>query len=84
MNFAHNQSLSKAAFVGLFLLTGIPLVPSPVALAAGFSFSFFFGNPLPDLASRASKTLLKLSVIGLGFGAHYCGPTSALRTFKPG
>ena len=63
--------LSKAAFVSLFLLTALPFVSSPMALVAGFSFSFLFGNPLTELTSRASKTLLKLSVVGLGFGVNF-------------
>ena len=71
MSFVQNQNLSKAAFVGLFLLMGLPLISSPVALVAGFSFSFFLGNPLSDLTSRASRALLKLSVIGLGFGINF-------------
>jgi len=63
--------INKAAFVCLFLLMGLPLISSPVALIAGFSFCFLFGNPLPELTSSASKSLLKLSVIGLGFGVNF-------------
>lgn len=63
--------ISKVAFVSLFLLTALPFVSSPIALVAGFSFSFVFGNPLLELTSRASKTLLKLSVVGLGFGVNF-------------
>jgi hypothetical protein len=40
------RKLNKWVFVGLFLLTAIPIVISPVALIAGFSFSFLFGIPL--------------------------------------
>src|SRR5210317_1892618 len=65
------NQLNKAAFIGLFFLTALPLVSSPVALVAGFSFSFVFGNPLPQLTARVSKTLLKLSVVGLGFGVNF-------------
>jgi uncharacterized integral membrane protein (TIGR00698 family) len=46
----------------------LPAVSSPAALLAGFIFSILFGNPFPEQASRAGKALLKLSVIGLGFG----------------
>lgn len=52
----------------LFLLTALPVVSSPVALLTGFSFSMMFGNPFPEKTARAGKVLLKLSVIGLGFG----------------
>lgn len=71
MDTEKSQQLYKVAFVGLFFLTALPLVSSPVALAAGFSFSFIFGNPLPELTARVSKTLLKLSVVGLGFGVNF-------------
>ncbi len=64
------RKLNKRIFIGLFLLTAIPIVTSPVALVAGFSFSFFFGNPLPEWTSKASNLLLKLSVVGLGFGVN--------------
>jgi uncharacterized integral membrane protein (TIGR00698 family) len=63
--------LSKIAFISLFLLTALPWVSSPAALIAGFAFSFLFGNPLPKLTSKAGKFLLKLSVIGLGFGVNF-------------
>ena len=71
MNLDPQHKGFKAAFVGLFLLTALPLVTSPVALVAGFTFSLLFGNPLPDLTARASKALLKLSVVGLGFGVNF-------------
>lgn len=65
------QKIGKAAFGGLFLLTALPLVTSPVALLAGFAFSFLFGNPVPEKTARLSKILLKLSVVGLGFGVNF-------------
>ena len=71
MNLDPPHKVLKAAFVGLFLLTALPLVTSPVALVAGFTFSLLLGNPLPDLTARASKFLLKLSVVGLGFGVNF-------------
>ncbi|WP_244151894.1 YeiH family protein [Malonomonas rubra] len=58
------------AFVGLFLLTALPFVSSGLALSAGFAFSFLFGNPFPRQTGQYSKTLLKLSVVGLGFGVN--------------
>lgn len=86
MSLIHNQNRSRIIFVGLFLLTGLPVVSSPVALVAGFSFCFLFGNPLPELTAKSSKLLLKLSVIGLGFGINFIevvevGKTSLLLTF---
>jgi len=82
----NQQKTLKTAFIGLFLLTVLPLVTSPVALATGFAFSFLFGNPFPDKTARLSKTLLKLSVVGLGFGVNFAevievGKNSLLLTF---
>ena len=71
MSSDRHLEIRIAAFVGLFLLTALPLVSSPAALVAGFLFSFFIGNPLPEQTSRAGKVLLKLSVIGLGFGINF-------------
>jgi len=60
----------KIAFVCLFLLMALPWITSPLALTAGFVFCYLFGNPFPELTSRVSKSLLKLSVFGLGFGVN--------------
>lgn len=70
MQHDHNKKLKTALFIGLFLCTGLPQVASPLALVAGFLFCFFFGNPLPELTAKTSKVLLKLSVVGLGFGVN--------------
>lgn len=56
------------AYTLLFLLMAAPVVTSPVALLLGFSFVLLFGNPAPRLTAKAGKTLLKVSVVGLGFG----------------
>ncbi|RLB74605.1 MAG: putative sulfate exporter family transporter [Deltaproteobacteria bacterium] len=56
----------------IFLLLGtaclLPVITTPMALAAGIVFSLFFGNPWPKKSVAASQILLKLSVVGLGFG----------------
>ena len=71
MTSDRKRKVRITAFLGLFLLTALPMISSPVALVAGFLFSFFIGNPLPEQASRAGKILLKLSVVGLGFGIKF-------------
>ena len=62
--------ISRMAFILLFLAVAHPLVSPSLALFAGFFFSFFWGNPYETASSKASKILLKLSVVGLGFGVH--------------
>tara|TARA_R110000751_G_scaffold48931_3_gene108871 strand:+ start:6622 stop:7506 length:885 start_codon:yes stop_codon:yes gene_type:complete len=43
-------------------------VSSPVALVGGFLFSYFLGHPFLTLNSKAVNWLLKIAVVGLGFG----------------
>jgi uncharacterized integral membrane protein (TIGR00698 family) len=62
------SNLKKAAFVVMALLCLWPKVDTPKALAAGILFSLLLSNPMPQLASKWSKILLQLSVVGLGFG----------------
>lgn len=58
----------KVLFCSLLLLCLFPMVNTAYALIAGILFSLLLGNPLPQQASYWSKTLLQLSVVGLGFG----------------
>jgi len=71
LNDAQQYKLKKTAFICLFLLTALPFISSATALAAGFIFSFFIGNPNPEMTSKISKSLLKISVVGLGFGVDF-------------
>lgn len=70
MNYRQKKT-HGSAFVALFLLTAVPLITSPIALIAGFFFSFLFDNPFPEKSARLSKVLLKISVVGLGFGVNF-------------
>src|SRR5680860_1259265 len=58
----------KSVFVLLILISISGLVSAPLALAFGIAYGLLLENPWPDQTARASKNLLKLSVIGLGFG----------------
>lgn len=58
----------KSVFVLLLLISISGLVAAPVALAIGIAYGLLLENPWPDQTARAGKSLLKLSVIGLGFG----------------
>lgn len=60
--------LVQLLFVVLFLSCFIPLVSAPIALVGGILFSLIFNNPFPVFSHRATGWLLKLSVVGLGFG----------------
>ena len=58
----------KVSFVILFLVCLLPFIDAPIALVLGVIFALCFGNPFSSLSQKASKLLLKLSIIGLGFG----------------
>ena len=58
-------------FVVAFLLTALPFFSSAYALILGIILSLTLGNPFPSLTAKYSKQLLKLSVIGLGFGVNF-------------
>jgi uncharacterized integral membrane protein (TIGR00698 family) len=61
-------AVKKGFFVLLLLACAIPGVSTADALAAGILFSLVLENPWPKEMSILSKELLKISVVGLGFG----------------
>lgn len=62
------DNVRKALFI--LCLTGclVPAVGPPLALLLGIGFSLLLGNPWPQKSAAASKIVLQLSVVGLGFG----------------
>jgi len=66
-----NPTVVKALFVAGFLLSALPFMSSAGALILGSMLSLFLGNPFPEVTAGYSKKLLKLSVIGLGFGVNF-------------
>ncbi len=63
-----NETLIKVFFVLCMILCILGYISSPVALVGGFLFSYFLGNPFLTLNSKAVNWLLKIAVVGLGFG----------------
>jgi len=55
-------------FVALLLACASGYVSPPIALALGLALALTLGHPFPQYNSKATKILLQLSVIGLGFG----------------
>lgn len=45
-----------------------PAVEAPMALAVGLAWALVLGNPFDAAAGRWSSALLKIAVVGLGFG----------------
>ena len=58
----------KPAFVVVALAMLTPWLSAPVALAAGAAFALTLGNPYAADSGKLASKLLKLAVIGLGFG----------------
>lgn len=63
--------LIKIAFIVAVFTCLLSLVNSPTALIGGFVFSYFLGHPFSDLNGKAVNWLLKIAVVGLGFGMNF-------------
>ena len=68
-----NHSVSSKQFTGivyliLAFLCLTPFVTAPLALFLGLAFALTLGSPFPKFNKKASKYLLQISVVGLGFG----------------
>ena len=69
INSSYNiKTWHKLFFLGavLFCLSGF--FNGPVSLIGGFAFSLFFGHPFLEYNKKAINWLLKIAVVGLGFG----------------
>src|SRR5690606_30631604 len=73
-----NHTLVKVLFIICTVLCILGYVNSPVALVGGFLFTYFLGHPFLALNSKAVNWLLKIAVVGLGFGMNL------VETFKAG
>lgn len=62
------MKMLKAFYIILALLTLTPIFNAPMALVVGIVFSLLFGNPFIKKSASFSKTLLQLSIVGMGFG----------------
>lgn len=76
-----NKNIRTALFLLAMGLCLSSFVSSPVALVLGFAFVFLFGHPFEELNSKAVKILLKVAVVGLGFGMNI---TETLEAGKEG
>lgn len=62
------SNIAKSIFFLLILVALLGFVTSPIALLLGFLFTFIFGNPYLDESQKSIQILLKVAVVGLGFG----------------
>lgn len=66
--FNDRPTLTKVLFIIAMVLCVSGYISSPVALVGGFLFTYFLGHPFLSLNSKAVNWLLKIAVVGLGFG----------------
>ena len=62
------RMLTKLLFIVALLFTLTPWSSPPIALALGLALGLTAGNPFLDRSRKASKLLLQLCVVALGFG----------------
>lgn len=62
------KNVIKVAFLVAMALCMSGYISSPVALVGGFLFTHFLSHPFLALNSKAVNWLLKIAVVGLGFG----------------
>src|SRR5215217_6903610 len=84
METAHRSipaSAQPIIFILIFLACLLPWVDAPIALLTGFTLTQILGNPFSHLTHKAAQILLKISVVGLGFGMNL---NQALQAGKEG
>ena len=65
------NNFKQPLFIGLFLFSALPVIGSGSALILGALFAIILGNPFSELSQKASKWMLKLAVVGLGFSVDF-------------
>ncbi|MEC4113356.1 YeiH family protein [Myroides pelagicus] len=61
-------TLAKVVLIGLALLCFLPFVSSATALIIGIIYAQLFENPYAKQTKKTTGLLLKVAVVGLGFG----------------
>lgn len=68
MSLKLSETSKKLVFIGILLLCCTPFIDPPLALLIGFILAQTLGHPFLKWNSKATGWLLKISVVGLGFG----------------
>lgn len=69
--------LHKVLFLILAALCLTPWISPPIALLMGLVFSQLMSHPFEAFNQKATGMLLKISVVGLGFGMNFLGALKA-------
>ncbi len=81
-DFKNNLVITKKIFfIVCLLFCATPFANNPIALIIGFLFACILGNPFAHISHKATKWLLKICVVGLGFGMNL---QTAIHTSKQG
>jgi uncharacterized integral membrane protein (TIGR00698 family) len=68
-NFDSKQNIGRIiVFIAALIFCLSPLASPPIALAIGLVIALTIGHPFIHLNNKATKILLQVSVVGLGFG----------------
>jgi len=68
MTVSFSKQLTRIIYLLLAFLCLTPFITAPIALFLGLVFALTAGSPFPKFNKKASKYLLQISVVGLGFG----------------
>ena len=79
--FDQHSTVRTVLFVIAIIVCTTPLSSPPLALLMGIVFAQFIGHPFVHLNSKSTSLLLKVSVVGLGFGMNV---TQAMEAGKSG
>src|SRR6202000_3311679 len=63
-----NLNTRKVIFITAVLICLLPIVSPPIALLLGLIMAQLIENPFQQITHKATNWLLKISVVGLGFG----------------
>lgn len=63
-----SRLLGAFNYIALIIFCLTPIASAPLALFLGLLYALVFSNPFPKFNKKASKYLLQIAVVGLGFG----------------
>ncbi|HTI60316.1 YeiH family protein [Mucilaginibacter sp.] len=72
-----NPAARKIIFLSVAFLCLFPFVNPPLALLLGIIFAQFVGHPFAQASHKITAWLLKIAVVGLGFGMNIHSAVSA-------
>ena len=79
--FSPSENIRKIIFILVLLICLFPVISPPIALLLGLILAQLIENPYLHLNHKATNWLLKISVVGLGFGMNVF---SAIRAGREG